>query len=158
MTSVALKNFPFSLVQDIIPHARKYDMKLFVLSRSRCSSWLYCSYSFSKSSLLNCPYRHLWDLKTMIIVSFPGNAIKPEPAFLYQHNVRFCYVKHIIDYLQQSLAYNRLGKLQLYTYMRPKKKIDISSSQIKSNFYKRYQEECAKYSALQLSRIPLCPL
>ena len=50
MTSVALKNFPFSLLQDIIPHARKYDMKLFVLSRSRCSSWLYCSYSFSKSS------------------------------------------------------------------------------------------------------------
>ena len=58
----------------------------------------------------------------MIIVSFPGNAIKSEPAFLYQHNVRFCYVKHIIDYPQQSLAYNRLGKLQLYTYMRPKKK------------------------------------
>ena len=41
----------------------------------------------------------------MIIVSFPGNAIKSEPAFLrYQHNVRFCYV-------QQSPAYNRLGKL-----------------------------------------------
>ena len=153
MTSVALKSFPFSLVQDIIPHARKYDMKLFVLSRSRCSSWLYCSYSFSKSFLLKCPYRHLWDLKTMIIVSFPGNAIKSEPAFLYQHNV-----KDIIDYPQQSLAYNRRGKLQYYTYMRPKKKIDISSSQIKSNFYKRYQEECAKCSALQLSRIPRCPL
>ena len=78
----------------------------------------------------------------MIIVSFPGNAIKSEPAFLYQHNVRFCYVKHIIDYPQQSLAYNRLGKLQLYTYtcMRPKKKIDISSSQIKST-NKRYQEK-----------------
>ena len=134
MTSVALKNVPFSLVQDITPHARKYDMKLFVLSRNRCSSWLYCSYSFSKSSLLKCCYRHLWDLKTMIIVSFPGNAIKSEPAFLYQHNVRFCYVKHIIDYPQQSLAYNRLGKLQLYTYMRPKKKIDISSSQIKNQF------------------------
>ena len=96
MTSVALKNFPFTLVQDIIPHARKYDMKLFVLSRSRCSSWLYCSYSFSKSSLLKCPYRHLWDLKTMIIVSFPGNAIKSEPAFLYpaQREILLCETHH----------------------------------------------------------------